>query len=157
MKKGISKACPQCSTVFYQPPSRGEQITCSRQCRARFMQDKGAMVPCLGCGTEFWRTQSSASRGYGNYCSHKCWGKTRKTPHGKINNSWKPWQRRAWKQKSCARCGATSHLELDHIIASSLGGKSTKENTQTLCKVCNLRKYQLEDLPKFLLANTNAQ
>jgi 5-methylcytosine-specific restriction endonuclease McrA len=42
------------------------------------------------------------------------------------------------------------NLELDHIIPSSMGGPSTKENSQTLCKSCNTRKFNDEDWPAYL-------
>jgi hypothetical protein len=152
-RRGPTKICPQCGQTFYRPPSHGEQITCSRTCRARYMQDKGEEIPCPQCGTLFWRAPSKAKLGYGNFCSKPCWGLARKTPIGRINNAWKPWQRREWKEAKCARCGATRQLELDHIRPTSLGGQSVRENAQTLCKSCNLRKFQCEDLPAYLLAN----
>ena len=40
----------------------------------------------------------------------------------------------------CCSCGATSELTVDHIIPFSLGGQTTKENLQTLCKKCNSKK-----------------
>ncbi len=151
-KNGVTKSCPACSKIFYRPPSRADQITCSRTCRARLMQDKGAEVGCKRCGALFWRTLSSAKLGYGNYCSHACWGADRKTPLGIANNAWTPRQRMEWTGNNCVRCGSEDNLELDHVLARSLGGLSVRDNTQTLCKRCNLQKWQCEDLPAHLSA-----
>lgn len=40
----------------------------------------------------------------------------------------------------CRECGATSYLEFDHLIPFSLGGASTENNVQLLCRACNLGK-----------------
>lgn len=40
----------------------------------------------------------------------------------------------------CANCGTTRHLSIDHIIPWSLGGLTTKDNLQVLCKKCNSSK-----------------
>ena len=43
----------------------------------------------------------------------------------------------------CCKCGVSSryaHLEIDHIIPISKGGKSTYDNLQTLCHDCNVKK-----------------
>lgn len=41
----------------------------------------------------------------------------------------------------CKMCGKrTDDLEIDHIIPISKGGKSNKENLQTLCRKCNRNK-----------------
>jgi hypothetical protein len=41
---------------------------------------------------------------------------------------------------TCKYCGSRENLSVDHIIPESKGGLLTMENTQTLCKTCNLRK-----------------
>jgi len=40
----------------------------------------------------------------------------------------------------CLDCGSQENLQLDHIFPFSKGGETTKENLQTLCKTCNLKK-----------------
>lgn len=40
----------------------------------------------------------------------------------------------------CRKCGSTRNLEVDHIFPVSKGGKSTYDNLQTLCHVCNSKK-----------------
>ena len=154
VKKGTNFTCPVCSKVFYRYPSQiveGKPTTCSRTCAARYFRDKGEWVDCPNCSTPFWRTQWAANKGFGNYCSKRCWVDARKTPLGEVTtNSWKPWQVKEWKGDKCARCGSAENLELDHIVARSIGGQNVKENAQTLCKSCNIRKFQCEDLPAYL-------
>ena len=41
---------------------------------------------------------------------------------------------------TCAYCGATQNLTIDHIIPSSRGGKTTFENCVTACQPCNNKK-----------------
>jgi hypothetical protein len=41
---------------------------------------------------------------------------------------------------SCVRCGATTGLEIDHIIPVSRGGSDTEKNLQVLCSACNRSK-----------------
>jgi 5-methylcytosine-specific restriction endonuclease McrA len=41
---------------------------------------------------------------------------------------------------SCAYCGETENLTLDHILPSSRGGEDTWENLATCCGSCNVKK-----------------
>lgn len=47
------------------------------------------------------------------------------------------WQR---DQGRCMQCAATSYLEFDHVIPLSMGGATSLDNLQILCRACNLRK-----------------
>lgn len=40
----------------------------------------------------------------------------------------------------CRHCGTHLDLTIDHVIAESLGGPTTFENLQTLCRPCNSMK-----------------
>jgi len=46
--------------------------------------------------------------------------------------------------KRCQWCGGKDQLEVDHIHPWRLGGKTTLNNAQVLCKSCNTGKYHLE-------------
>lgn len=44
----------------------------------------------------------------------------------------------------CVACGSTDHLEIDHILPISKGGKSEWNNLQTLCRKCNrMKRFKL--------------
>ncbi len=47
------------------------------------------------------------------------------------------WQR---DRGHCRNCGSRRNLHFDHVIPRSLGGASTADNVQVLCRDCNLRK-----------------
>lgn len=40
----------------------------------------------------------------------------------------------------CLNCGISNDLTIDHIVPFSRGGKTEKENLQTLCQKCNKGK-----------------
>ena len=40
----------------------------------------------------------------------------------------------------CAKCSSKHDLQIDHILAKSLGGNSDEENLQILCGLCNRKK-----------------
>lgn len=41
---------------------------------------------------------------------------------------------------ACIYCGATDNLELDHIVALSVGGKHCEDNLVVACRSCNASK-----------------
>jgi 5-methylcytosine-specific restriction endonuclease McrA len=47
------------------------------------------------------------------------------------------WQRDGGQ---CRHCGSRRELHFDHVIPRSLGGASTADNVQLLCRLCNQRK-----------------
>ena len=61
-----------------------------------------------------------------------------------------PWQKANWKAACCAWCETTDGLELDHIIPIVAGGINIKENSQTLCRKCNLWKMAYVDRPYYI-------
>jgi HNH endonuclease len=42
----------------------------------------------------------------------------------------------------CRRCRGATHLEMDHIVPFSKGGKTEESNLQTLCRRCNRAKFK---------------
>lgn len=50
---------------------------------------------------------------------------------------WEVWERDNF---TCQICGSRQYLTIDHIIPESKGGKTERDNLQTLCKPCNSKK-----------------
>lgn len=154
-KKGAESICPTCGVTFYRYRSqinRGIRITCSRHCAARHFRDKGDTVPCKQCGQPIYRLRSRAQKGVGRFCSHSCelLFRHKRTTHTRVrNNMFREWQRRAWKDANCVRCGVTDDLQLDHKTPRFLGGLPTRENAQTLCGNCNRKKFWKEEYPLY--------
>lgn len=49
----------------------------------------------------------------------------------------------------CRKCGATTNLQVDHIIPIAQGGQSVKSNLWTLCLDCHVKRprhYKYEKL-----------
>lgn len=53
------------------------------------------------------------------------------------NLRWEIWERDNF---TCQKCGSRRLLHVDHIIPESCGGSLSKDNLQTLCRKCNLKK-----------------
>lgn len=43
---------------------------------------------------------------------------------------------------ACVDCGVTENLEIDHIQPKRAGGKDTVNNCQTVCQICNNKRWQ---------------
>ena len=48
--------------------------------------------------------------------------------------------RRLFADKSCAICGCSTKITIDHIVALANGGTNHVSNLQALCAPCNLYK-----------------
>ncbi|MGB1373829.1 MAG: HNH endonuclease [Aequoribacter sp.] len=75
MRKGQILRCPVCDTEFYRYPSqikKGWSITCSRQCRAKHLQETGETRNCIACEKPFYARQSQIKQGYATTCSKSC-------------------------------------------------------------------------------------
>lgn len=53
-------------------------------------------------------------------------------------------KRRLKKSKLCANCGVSGRHQADHILPVALGGKSTYDNLQFLCKSCHKNKTAID-------------
>lgn len=71
--KRIKKICPQCSKVFYVPPSWASKRTfCSKKCQDDSMRDYVKRV-CRKCGKTFELPRGDLKRGRGNFCTYRCY------------------------------------------------------------------------------------
>jgi hypothetical protein len=125
----------------------------------------GKTVTCSICQTPIYRKKSMISRNIDKTCgSLTCissyarglWGLPAR--HAELISlpkhkrkarptNFTAKQRVEWLDKSCARCGTTQNLTLDHILAVCNGGLSVRENAQTLCGPCNNWKAKYVDRP----------
>lgn len=53
---------------------------------------------------------------------------------------------------SCAACGETENLEVDHIVPIARGGSNDRNNLQCLCNPCNRKKFQMT-MTEFMALN----
>lgn len=60
--------------------------------------------------------------------------------HGRGGRPWQRLRRRLLRHAHCAHCGATTALELDHIVPLAAGGTNHPTNLQALCHTCHLAK-----------------
>jgi len=56
---------------------------------------------------------------------------------------WEIWERDDF---TCRHCGDRRFLTIDHIVPWVRGGDNTPGNLQTLCRSCNLKKYDRYEL-----------
>ena len=153
----------------------GRVYLCSEQCRLvahekklidraapRPNRKRGEEINCRHCGVAVYRKKSMIDRRIAMTCgepvcisayARSLWGlppltekqaSYKKGPARRATN-FTATQRVAWLDNSCVRCGATENLSLDHIIPVAAGGASIKENAQTLCQPCNIKKSVRED------------
>ncbi len=151
-RRGETTECPVCKKLFYRYSSQvkaGIRLTCSRTCAARHFRDNGEHVPCEKCGKIIYRSASRAAR---RFCSHLCELLSRHKCDVFIRtreNVFKERHRREWMEVSCARCGSTEELQLDHVKPRFLGGTATRDNAQTLCGPCNRTKFWRDEYPLY--------
>ena len=151
--------CPVCGAPFYQHLSQATQgygNYCSKLCWAQTRKLRET-YDCVVCGEPFERTRWQIKKGYTKVCSSGCMAIWRRGKRpGTRDAMFTIWQKRAWIDDACAHCGAADDLQLDHIFPRFAGGKPTRENAQTLCRQCNLKKYWEEDLPKYREAHARS-
>lgn len=157
LKRGGGKVCsPKCNAIARSkglikwkpphPPKTGEEIA------------------CVICGKKVYRKRSYIDRGINKTCGSKAclsaYGRLQlgldplkpenigKERHQVDKTTvWLPSQKKAWLDTKCAICGSTENLQLDHIVPVFLGGKTERDNAQTLCAICHMKKSK-EELEK---------
>lgn len=150
-RQGETKQCQHCGKAFYCRRSQAKQgygNYCSKPCWAATRKIRETYI-CKVCSSPFERTRWQIEKGFTNVCSAGCmtiWRRGKRP--GTIDAMFTIWQKQAWLKGACERCGSGDDLQLDHIIPRFMGGEPTKDNAQTLCRSCNLKKYWEEDLPK---------
>lgn len=149
--KGTTEQCKRCGKDFYRLKSRAERgygNFCSTACWA---SDRSNQVECtcIQCEAVFKREHHAVTKaGGGKFCSRACTDifKRKLRKRGELN-MFTGWQKREWMIDACQRCGTTERLELDHIHPRFAGGLATKDNAQTLCSICNRKKFWTDDYP----------
>lgn len=151
------KKCEQCnkSIIAYGNAKRRlAKRFCSRICRG-INERKLPIRNCLKCGEIFNTTSSQIKRGFGVYCSFKCYGLSKRNPdykpneNHKIRTSWEyiKWRTNVYKRDNhtCQQCGTKGGcgkrvvLNADHIKKFSDYPELRFElsNGRTLCIDCH--------------------
>ena len=175
-KKGKMRPCEVCGADMYLMKSREAKRFCSVECRTTAIRTgltpppppnpikhNGIYITCKYCGDERYRNTTLIKRGIDKTCGKPAcvsaykreqWGRD---PHPEYTPNRRPRsvrtenftskQRRDWIVDHCNWCNATTNLALDHVIPVIAGGKSTFENSQTLCQPCNMWKCHKLDKP----------
>ncbi len=110
------------------------------------------MMTCEVCGSPYAKPRKYAE-GTRVYCDcrrerskqHEREYKNRRASWTDVTKAeWKALRGKVFERDGyrCAICGCDNrdYLDLDHIIPMAKGGKSTLDNLQTLCHLCNCRK-----------------
>lgn len=164
-KAGYSLALMPCSVCGQ--PSANE--VCSIQCRTVAGYDRNGKVhACTVCGVQWCNLYGKTRR---SQCSDECadavrraWkkrGKSLRRARRRISGETvlreRVFRRDRWMCRGCG-CRTPRSLmglcedsapELDHIVPLSKGGAHTYENTQLLCRVCNILKSDM-DMDQFM-------
>lgn len=156
-KDRIDRTCEHCGKTFkvrHDLVAKGFGIYCSNKCNGaadRRLVD----ATCAHCNATFQVPLLFRRGSHPLICSAKCLDASPEplrsvaiVPPLKTKVFTRK-QKRDWLGISCAKCGATDNLELDHIVPRFMGGPTTRENSQTLCRPCNGRKFWEEDILLF--------
>jgi hypothetical protein len=156
-KDRIERTCEHCGKTFKARRlvvAKGFGIYCSNKCNGAAFK-RLVNADCAHCYTTFAVPVLFKLSGHKLFCCMACWKASSEQsrlqgirPPYK-SSYWTEKQRRDWRDTKCARCGSTERLELDHIIPRFMGGPTTRENSQTLCRPCNRSKFWDEDLLMF--------
>lgn len=156
-KDRVDRTCEQCGKPFkvrHDQVAKGFGMYCSNKCNGAAFK-RLVDADCAHCNATFQVPLLFKQSGRLLFCSKECWADTpeRKRLEGTCppykSSYWSTKQRREWTDTKCTKCGSTNRLELDHIIPRFMGGPTTRENSQTLCRSCNRVKFWNEDLLMF--------
>lgn len=145
--KGEARNCKQCGKGFYamkRAIDKGFGLYCSNDCNGAAYRTP-VTVQCHWCDTPIERPPNEVESRKELFCDQTCWTNWQRRFKPRQSRKFSPWQKRAWLETFCRRCGSTTKLELDHIIPRFAGGPPVRENAQTLCRCCNRKKLH-EDL-----------
>lgn len=154
-QKRVTKTCLECNRPFSIPTYRSESaLYCSRECKHRH---KSELRPCAQCGKiiSCKRAKSSQPR---VFCSRACqhayqsihcrrenhplW----KNAHPRdMGTNWVSMRSAVLKRdyRTCQHCGATSHLDVHHLIPArhfrTPEESNALNNLVTLCDSCHAK------------------
>ena len=147
-----SKTCERCGKSFRKDPDWSlahwsRRRFCSLPCR-------GSGRPrtyrtCAYCDTRFWTDHGTRPK----YCGQACYFLSLRTERYPVNRRPRRLAEFTHAQKTklrnragnrCQRCGATKHLEADHIIPVWNDGTNAISNGQVLCRPCHRDKTQAD-------------
>lgn len=147
---GETRHCKICDKEFYalkRDIDKGFGIYCSNACNGLAYR-KQIKVRCTFCSAEIDRVKNEVDTRAMLFCDADCRNNWQRRFRPNLTKKFTQHQTRQWKGDACVRCGSTEKLELDHVIPRFMGGPTTKENSQTLCQKCNMKKKQ-EDLATY--------
>ena len=152
--KGQLVPCARCGAEFYRRAfqvKKGFGTCCSRACHFA-MRSKLVRTNCRQCAKPFDVAHYEINvMGRGKFCSRSCKNTFRRKFRKRgERNMFTEWQKREWKDDACNKCGATEKLELDHIVPRFSGGTTERSNAQTLCRLCNKKKFWTDDYGLYL-------
>lgn len=119
---------------------------CSLKCRGNGKALR--MLACEQCGAEFSTYRAGRVE---RFCSHDCASIHQRTvrfpvagPRYKMTFTKRQKRLLLERDGGCRSCGATEHLEYDHVVPVFRGGSNTIENGQVLCRPCHRAKTTAE-------------
>lgn len=152
-RDSVERTCQVCGTTFSAKPSsvsKGFGLYCSKACNG-IADRRRVERTCETCGCKFEVPKHLTISTSAKYCCTECLhGVPKRYGIQPSQNRFKERHLIAWLRDACARCGATSNLQLDHIVPRFAGGMPVEDNAQTLCRTCNREKHHRDDLPRYL-------
>lgn len=146
-----TKTCTQCGKEFRKNPEYSYAVWkaikyCSVACRGAAWR---RFRTCEYCGSVFTGKSAKAKQ---LFCSRQCYWLSLRTKRYPVRNRRRGQEfshrvRRQLMERAngrCRLCGATRHLQYDHIIPCHTGGSGGVSNGQVLCERCHAVKTASE-------------